>query len=94
MIKFLSRNLLPMTTEEWAKAFEDNSIRVVDRTTIGEWTVSTIWEGFDIGGNDRIFETAMLDQDGDVTGRYRSSSEEEARQMHQILVSELTNGTH
>lgn len=90
MTQFWSRQGEPMELMEWAMAYEDAAIRCVAIDSDGpdRPMVSTIWEGmsrpltlheqpFPMG----IFETALV-ADGRVESHVRSTTEEEALEVH------------
>lgn len=90
MTTFRSRTGQPMELMDWARAYEEESIRVVARTTVNQMTVSTIWEGIVLPWRG-IFETALINPTGEIVKRWHSHTEEEAKATHARVVAEEGN---
>jgi hypothetical protein len=79
----------PLTIQQMAVLFEDNTYKIVEKTDVGDVLVSTVWLGFDHGWGGApplIFET-MTFPDGELIDRY--STEDEARKGHAAAVAQV-----
>jgi hypothetical protein len=80
----------PITLEEWGRLRENREYVVVEKTTVGDVEVSTVWLGLDhgIGRGREIFETMLF---GEETGeeQHRYATEAEALDGHRRIVEEL-----
>lgn len=84
---------------EWGKMFEDIDGRVVGKSEVGQFTVSTVFLGLDHGvgvGPPQIFETMIF---GDVfcngsDYQTRCSTWREALQMHSMAVDIAKNASN
>lgn len=78
---------------EWAKKFEDDSYRVVQRDTVGDWVLSTIWQGMpSVLGEPNNYETAVLDSNAHVVWMKRWHTEESALAGHALTLGMLREG--
>jgi len=91
---FYDRDGNPMTADEWALRFEDYEGRIVGKTEIGPYEVSTMWLGIDqswgMGGPPLPFETMVFcagEQDGHEFDCIRYATEADARAGHDELVT-------
>lgn len=89
MTEFRSRTGEPMELMEWAQAYEDHAERIISRTQVGPYLVSTIWEGIVTPAlsGDNIFETALL-LGGDIVEKWRTPNMESALEMHTVIVTQ------
>lgn len=78
------------TLIELSEKFEDMEYKIVKRTIVGEYTVSTVWLGLDhnlFKGNPLIFETMIFYKDrNSLDYQERYSTEEEALLGHEIAI--------
>ena len=83
------KEVVSATLLEWAEFFEDTENRIINKTTVGKYSVSTVFLGLDhrftSDGLPLIFETMVFcddKEDGmyDYTERY--STYQEAEQGH------------
>lgn len=83
---------------EWAKWFENYDYKVVIKTEVDEYTISTVWLGLDhnhFGGIPLIFETMVFRESDNwednawdhIQERY--STEEQAREGHNEIVKRV-----
>ena len=91
---YYNRKGEPMSTEDWARAIEDMSIRRVAETPLADGTwVSTVWLGLDhsfaVREKPLIFETMVFPSDSDMAERdmARYATEEEAIAGHAAMVA-------
>lgn len=91
MTQFWSRQGEPMELMEWARAYADAAIRCVAIDSDGpdHPMVSTIWEGMsrplvlhEESGPSGTFETAFVTVDGHAEHHFRTTTEEEALEIH------------
>lgn len=81
-----------MSMEEWAVKHGDLDYKVLARTEVGSWTVSTVWIGINHNlsgqGPPLIFET-MVFRPGDWSGEYceRYATQAQARAGHDRAVA-------
>jgi hypothetical protein len=83
----------PITRQQWAESLVGDASRV-ERTAIGDVTVSTVWLGLDHsfdGGPPLIFETMIFGGEHDQY-QERYSTLEEARAGHERAVERAQPG--
>ena len=96
MSTYYDRSGRQLTLDEWSQLMEDDEYKVVERTHVGPYLVSTVWLGLNHnwwGGPPLIFETMVFDQ-GPGTERphhdhemERYSTEAQARAGHDQMVA-------
>jgi len=83
------------TTEnviEWAMKYEDDQYRHVARDVVGEFALSTIWQGMpSVGMAPNNYETAIF-RGGHIIWMTRWSFEEEAVEGHAMTLKLLQDG--
>ena len=88
----------PIGLGDWAMLIEDESYKVVKRSFVGRFGISTVWLGLDHGfdGHPELFEAMACEMlpDGNWTlrddlGMWRYATEEEALEHHEQLLSEI-----
>jgi hypothetical protein len=90
---YYDRQGRPMDQSAWQRRFSDYDYKVVARTAVSGWSVSTVWLGMDLNyagqGPPVIFETMVFPPEGLATeGEYcmRYATEAEARAGHEEAV--------
>lgn len=87
MMNFYDRQGRPISVQEWAAKLEDAQYRVLAVTRVQDLTISTIWVGM---GFDEIkaciFETAVIEHDGQSRQWERYQTEGDARRGHDRIV--------
>lgn len=78
----------PLELMEWAELFEDHEYKIIQQETVGEYWVSTVWVGLDMGhwsyGDvvPLIFETMIFDTAGEEVWCERHPTLEAAKHGH------------
>lgn len=80
-----------ITQDEWGKKHREDYEKIVIKTTVGKYEISTVWLGLDHGWNKNdapmIFETMVFPIDGmDDVDCVRYTTEEEAIEGHLKLL--------
>ncbi|HEX3455434.1 MAG TPA: hypothetical protein VHS03_12475, partial [Gaiellaceae bacterium] len=102
------RDGLPLTLREWALRLEDAEYRIVERSEVDGWIVSTVWLGINhrfTPGPPLIFETMVMHSEmtepsllGDVPVfddfQMRYPTEPAARAGHDRIVAAMRDERH
>jgi len=94
MSDYYRRDGSPMDMMDWAVSLGDNEYKRIDKDTVGDADVSTVWLGLDHGwggGAPVIFETMIFGGEHDQF-QDRYTTEEEAVAGHARVVEALRRG--
>lgn len=89
----------PIGLGDWSMLLEDPDYKIVKRSFVGRFGISTVWLGLDhgFGGRRELFEAMVCEMfpDGNWTlrddlGMWRYATEEEALSHHEELLSEIS----
>lgn len=87
----------PMDMMEWARQYEDTASRILGRTQVGAYRISTVWLGLNhafLGGPPLIFETMVFGPDsGHDIDMVRYHTKEAALAGHDEMVLLVTATT-
>jgi len=95
-IKYYDKDGNKINLGEYAELLTDNEYKIIKQEPIGEYFVSTVWLGIDLGygmGRPIIFETMVFNSKTDLTEQYqdRYSTQEEALKGHEEAVQFVMN---
>jgi hypothetical protein len=88
----------PINEAQWVDLFQNDDYRVIQEDKCGIYHVSTIWFGCDRNGStsNLIFETVIFSKKDyshvNMLCMWRSPTEDIARTIHAIVVSNLKEG--
>ena len=94
-VRFFNREGEPLTVQEWGELFGIYEYKMVRRSHIGDYLVSTVWTGLPAltfrEGPPLIFETMVFE--GEVSGNewdeQKWATEAEAIDGHELLCAEV-----
>ena len=91
--RLLDRVPVRCTLTEFAKAMQNGSDHILAQATINELQISSVFTGIDqnwSGGDPILFETMVFGLPDDLHPQWRFSTWDETMEMHNLLVTTLT----